>query len=178
MQEHKTNATGCRPLKCSPGTHGGILPDDAPINTQPQHPEMPSRCAKSGRLSSYYISTTHHNNRRGVRPDSLLARRLSIALTIMPGSWKDIAAKKRAELLDSIPEQWRIPADILPPESQLDVTTFPEKSGWFTAEELEYTNSSATVLLKRLRSGKYSSEQVTKAFCKRAAAAHQLVRRP
>ncbi|KAK7538482.1 fatty-acid amide hydrolase [Phyllosticta citribraziliensis] len=92
----------------------------------------------------------------------------------MPGSWKEIAAKKRAALLDSIPEEWRIPANILPPESQLDVTAFPQKSGWFTAEELEITNSSATVLLKRLRSGKYSSEQVTKAFCKRASAAHQL----
>ncbi|KAJ2970878.1 hypothetical protein NUW58_g9570 [Xylaria curta] len=96
----------------------------------------------------------------------------------MGGTWEVLAAKKRQDLLDSIPEAWRIPSHILPPESQDDVTGFPAKSGWFTQEELDITNLTALELLPRLASGKLKSETVTRAFCKRAAAAHQLVRTP
>ncbi|KAH7055667.1 acetamidase [Macrophomina phaseolina] len=89
-------------------------------------------------------------------------------------AWEDIAAKKRQALLDSIPEEWRIPADKLPPDTQLDVTGFPEQSGWFTPEELEITGTPAAQLLEKLKSREWTSERVTRAFCKRAAAAHQL----
>jgi amidase len=90
-------------------------------------------------------------------------------------SWEDIATAKRAELLNSIPKDWLIPDAIKPPEDQLDVTTFPDQSGWFTPTELEITSKSAAELLEDLRTGKWTSQAVTKAFCKRAAAAHQLV---
>ncbi|KAI0406649.1 amidase [Xylaria palmicola] len=93
----------------------------------------------------------------------------------MGGTWEAIAAKKRQDLLNSIPEEWRIPDHLLPPDSQADVTGFPEGSGWFTREELDITNSTALELLPRLASGELKSETVTRAFCKRAAAAHQLV---
>lgn len=91
------------------------------------------------------------------------------------GDWEAIGAARRKALLDSIPAEWRIPTALLPPESQADVTGFPQASGWFTAKELEITGSTAAQLLPRLASGALSSEEVTKAFCKRAAAAHQLV---
>src|ERR1700753_595394 len=90
--------------------------------------------------------------------------------------WEDIAAVKRAELLKSIPEKWIIPQSIKPPDDQLDVTSFPEKSVWFTSKELEITSKSASELLDKLKSGEWTSEEITSAFCKRAAAAHQLVR--
>ncbi|KAI0382978.1 amidase [Hypomontagnella monticulosa] len=90
------------------------------------------------------------------------------------GNWEEIAAKKRQDLLDSIPKEWRIPSNLLPPADQDDVTTFPETSGWFTAEELAITNQTALELLPKLASGALTSEVVTRAFCKRAAAAHQL----
>lgn len=91
------------------------------------------------------------------------------------GNWEAIGAAKRKALLDSIPAEWRIPAEIMPPESQADVTGFPKESGWFTEKELEITGSTAARLLQQLASGELKSEEVTKAFCKRAAAAHQLV---
>lgn len=91
------------------------------------------------------------------------------------GSWEEIGARKRAELLASIPKEWIIPQDLLPPEPQNDVTTWPEESGWFTTEELAITNLTATELVPKLASGALKSVDVTKAFCKRAAAAHQLV---
>ncbi|KFG77592.1 acetamidase [Metarhizium anisopliae] len=89
-------------------------------------------------------------------------------------SWEQIGARKRQELLASIPKEWLIPADVLPAETEDDVTSWPETCGWFTAEELAITNASATELIPRLASGELSCEQVTRAFCKRAAAAHQL----
>ncbi|KAI1293085.1 amidase [Xylaria venustula] len=93
----------------------------------------------------------------------------------MGGTWEALAAKKRQDLLNSIPEEWRIPGHLLPPESQVDVSEFPESSGWFTREELDITNSTVVELLPKLANGSLTSEKVTRAFCKRASAAHQLV---
>ncbi|KAH7008984.1 acetamidase [Ilyonectria destructans] len=91
-----------------------------------------------------------------------------------PVSWKQLGEKKRQDLQSSIPKEWLIPAQLLPSESQDDVTAWPETSGWFTAEELAITSLTAAELVPRLASGQLKSEDVTKAFCKRAAAAHQL----
>lgn len=90
-------------------------------------------------------------------------------------AWKDISAKKIEALNSSIPEEWRIPQDVLPPTEQADVTEWPETSGWFTKDELAITSLTAAELLPKLASGTFKSEDVTRAFCKRAAAAHQLV---
>lgn len=88
--------------------------------------------------------------------------------------WKSIAEAKRAALLASIPQEWIIPADILPSEDQLDVTTFPEQSGFFTEKELEITSTKIPALLEKVHSRTWTSEEVAQAFCKRAAVAHQL----
>lgn len=90
-------------------------------------------------------------------------------------SWETLAAQKREALRNSIPAEWVIPQNLLPPDDQDDVTGFPEASGWFTPEELAITNSDALDLLPKLASGELKSETVTRAFSKRAAAAHQLV---
>jgi amidase len=89
--------------------------------------------------------------------------------------WEKVAAGKRAVLAESIPSEYRIPQDKIPPESQLDVTTWPKESGWFTTKELEITESTASHILKKIASKAWSAEDVTVAFCKRAAAAQQLV---
>lgn len=90
-------------------------------------------------------------------------------------TWEEIGARKRAALLASIPKEWIIPSELMPPEAQDDVTAWPETSGWFTAEELALTDLTASELVPKLASGAFKSVDVTKAFCKRAAAAHQLV---
>ena len=89
--------------------------------------------------------------------------------------WEKIAAAKREALAEKIPPHLRIPKDQLPPESQLNVTTWPKESGWFTEKELEITGSSALQILGKIASKAWSAEDVTVAFCKRAAAAQQLV---
>lgn len=97
------------------------------------------------------------------------------AMSAKKETWEEIGARKRAALLASIPEEWRVPPELLPPDSQDDVTGWPATSGWFTAEELAITELSASELVPKLASGALKSLVVTRAFCKRAAAAHQLV---
>ncbi|CAH0022490.1 unnamed protein product [Clonostachys rhizophaga] len=89
-------------------------------------------------------------------------------------TWETIAAQKRDLLKASIPAEWVIPQSIMPPESQEDVTDFPKTSGWFTERELEITSTPASLLLKNMATGSWTSESVTRAFCKAAATAHQL----
>lgn len=89
-------------------------------------------------------------------------------------TWELLAAKKRASLAASIPSEWQVPDDLLPPSTQADVTTWPKTSGWFTENELAITGSTAAELIQKLASGDLKSLDVTRAFCKRAVAAHQL----
>ncbi|KAI1457187.1 amidase [Annulohypoxylon moriforme] len=90
------------------------------------------------------------------------------------GNWEELAAKKREQLDKSLPDEWRVPSELLPPADQDDVTSFPNESKWFTPEELAITNQTAVELIAKLASGELKSETVTRAFCKRAVAAHQL----
>lgn len=89
--------------------------------------------------------------------------------------WQEISKKAREKLYESIPSDWRIPEDKLPPAEQKDVTDFPAKSGLLTESELAITDSYATDIVKRIAAGEWKAEDVTRAFCKRAAIAHQVV---
>ncbi|KAF2177687.1 acetamidase [Zopfia rhizophila CBS 207.26] len=88
--------------------------------------------------------------------------------------WEKIAAAKQAALSELIPPEYRIPKQLVPPDSQLDVTQWPKESGWFTQKELEITSSTSSVILEKIAERTWTAEEVTRAFCKRAAAAHQL----
>lgn len=89
----------------------------------------------------------------------------------MTSTWEEKAADKRARINDSIPKEWRIQK--LPTEDS--VLDFPAKSGILSNEELSITQSSASDLVKKLAHGELKSVEVTVAFCKRAALAHQLL---
>ena len=89
----------------------------------------------------------------------------------MAGSWHERAADKRRRIDQSIPDAWKIES---PPIGD-SVFDFPGKSGLLSAKELTITESTATDLVKKLATGELKSVEVTLAFCKRAALAHQLV---
>jgi hypothetical protein len=91
-------------------------------------------------------------------------------------NWIKVSAEARAKLIDSIPAGWRIEQHKLPPDSRLDVTSFPSESGILSQHELDITESFAVDIVRRLAAGEWTSQEVTTAFCKRAAIAHQLVR--
>lgn len=85
-----------------------------------------------------------------------------------------IAAKKRAQQLDRIPEDWRIPTEKF--RNTTNVMDVPLSCGLLNETESRITSEyDATALLGQLKAGVWSVEQVTVAFCKRAAIAQQLV---
>lgn len=83
--------------------------------------------------------------------------------------WEEKAAKRKAEVNDAIPQEWRLKE--LP--STDSVMSVPKDSGILSADELAITESSATELVRDLASGKLTAVAVTTAFLKRAALAHQ-----
>lgn len=92
----------------------------------------------------------------------------------MTATWEERAADKRHRIEQSIPAEWKVKS--LPTADS--VFDFPEKSGLLSEKELEITQSSATDLVAKLAKGELKSVDVTLAFCKRAALAHQLVGLP
>lgn len=95
----------------------------------------------------------------------------------MPDSWQEIAAANQKHVLDAIPSKWKLNPEQKEKYSKLtDVRPVPRDCGLLTAEQLEITESKAVDILANLKSKKWSSVQVTQAFCGRAAIAHQMVR--
>jgi amidase len=90
-------------------------------------------------------------------------------------TWEDIGKQARARLDESIPSEWRVPKDKLPSADQASVLDTPADSGLFSEDELSITTSSATHIVQKIASGEWTAVDVTRAFCKRAAVAHQLV---
>ena len=91
----------------------------------------------------------------------------------MAGTWQQRAEAKRNTVLAAIPEEWRIQNP--PIEQQLDVTGSYIHQ-FLSPREIEITETTADEIVKRTSTGQWSAEEVTTAFCHRAALAHQLVR--
>ncbi|GAB1215281.1 hypothetical protein ATERTT37_004467 [Aspergillus terreus] len=72
----------------------------------------------------------------------------------------------------SIPEKWRLPADVLS-NLPTDVTGIPRE--FLSDREIELTECTASQLAKRIAKRETTSVEVTVAFCHRAAIAQQLV---
>jgi amidase len=89
-------------------------------------------------------------------------------------SWQSIASAKNASLIDLIPPRWRINLSDVPPASRLrDFGDYICR--FLNPQELEITNASSNAILAHIRSGEWGAADVTRAFCHRAAVAHQLV---
>ena len=89
--------------------------------------------------------------------------------------WKALAAKSQKILADSIPKEYKISEEKLPPKSQLDVHNFPEECGLLSTEEINITRTPSAGIVKKISSGNWTAEEVTVAFCKRAVVGHQVV---
>ena len=89
--------------------------------------------------------------------------------------WQDAAQQAQGQVHAAIPSEWKLPK---PQEEYLhqDIRSVPRNCGILTEEQLTITEQSATRLVKRLAAGEITSAQAVKAFCTRAAIAHQLVR--
>ena len=88
--------------------------------------------------------------------------------------WQSIAQAKKATLLSLIPVRWRLKPSNIPSVTALrDVSEYICR--FLTPQELAITNSTSNKILANARSGEWSAVEITRAFCHRAAIAHQLV---
>ncbi|KAI9733798.1 MAG: hypothetical protein M1818_007065 [Claussenomyces sp. TS43310] len=105
-----------------------------------------------------------------------LSKHIGHHTTRMPEIVKDyrtIATEKKVQQQSKIPEEWLLPVGKYDGASNfMDV---PVTCGILNQLECDITsNYDATALLEKLKPGVWSAEQVTVAFCKRAAIAQQL----
>lgn len=88
-------------------------------------------------------------------------------------TWLEVASERKRKLQEKIPTRWRVD------KTQLQETCFidlPRTSGLLTDQELLITELSAVQILTAVRERKFTATEITIAFCKRAAIAHQAVR--
>ncbi|EXJ79376.1 hypothetical protein A1O3_08878 [Capronia epimyces CBS 606.96] len=91
------------------------------------------------------------------------------------GDWRLKAARGKKIQQESIPKQWILAPERLPPTSQLCVIDVPKESGLLSEKELIITESTATSLVDKMASGTWTAEEVTIAFLKRATLGQQLL---
>lgn len=89
-------------------------------------------------------------------------------------NYRQISAEKKLQRQSKIPKEWLIPSEKY--HGATNLMQVPVTCGVMTDLECEITsNYDATALLEKLKEGIWSAEQLTIAFCKRAAIAQQLV---
>ncbi|KAF9885842.1 Acetamidase [Aspergillus nanangensis] len=89
-------------------------------------------------------------------------------------TWKTKAASKREEVLNLIPSEWRLPLP-LPPPSDLPCARGETIRQYLSPTEIKITETDAMGIVEHTSSGKWRCEDVAKAFCHRAALAHQMI---
>ncbi|KAH6670505.1 amidase signature domain-containing protein [Halenospora varia] len=88
-------------------------------------------------------------------------------------NWKEICAEKRAIRDTSIPKAWRIPSTTKSNTGNL--LSLPTSYGILTEQEVRITSGyDAVGIVAAIRDSVFTAEEVTTAFCKRAAIAQQL----
>ncbi|KAI1430788.1 amidase signature domain-containing protein [Xylaria sp. CBS 124048] len=89
-------------------------------------------------------------------------------------SWEAKAAAKRADTLGKIPVEWRLSAaDLAKARAQRDLTG-PFIQSFLQDEERAVIERDSVEIVEDVRAGRLTAVQVTSAFCKTAAIAHQI----
>jgi len=88
-------------------------------------------------------------------------------------NWRDVAEQKREATNSKIPREWVLsPSTLAEAGRHRDITLFI--GGLLSAEERDITALESNEIVEKIAAKRYTAEQVTTAFCKRAAIAHQL----
>lgn len=90
----------------------------------------------------------------------------------MNGTWQEVCARKWAEREARVPESYRIPPEVMP---NLNVRNVINLAATILSDRaLGITDKDASVLVLDIAEGRYTSEEVARAFCHRATIAQQL----
>ncbi|TEY34599.1 hypothetical protein BOTCAL_0623g00020 [Botryotinia calthae] len=85
-------------------------------------------------------------------------------------TWQSIATRRQQEIKSSIPSEWLLPTDLLQSKRPLDLV---KTCGLLNEREVKIVYSTAVDLLEKMRTREYTAVEVTTAFCKASAVAHQ-----
>ena len=98
----------------------------------------------------------------------------AIDVTTPKEDYQNIAERVQRRVLDSIPHQWRLSADLKAKHTG-NAVSFITECGILTPRQIDITELTASEVLRRIHGGELKVAEVTEAFCARAAIAHQLV---
>ena len=87
--------------------------------------------------------------------------------------WKKAGKDKAESVFNLIPKEWLIPN--IPSAAERRDVTGKYIHQFLSEKEIEITETDAVGIVKKTTSGKWTAVEVAKAFCHRAALAHQLV---
>lgn len=88
--------------------------------------------------------------------------------------WKESATEKRNAVNALIPEPWKLPVPVPSASEQKDVTGKYIQQ-FLSPREVEITETDVVGIVEKTTTGAWKAQEVTEAFCHRAALAHQLV---
>lgn len=102
---------------------------------------------------------------------------ISYATMMIPPqqSWQDKAAAKVAETKSKIPREWILPDSALEDAKHQRQLSGPFIEKFLDEEELEIIRNDSVPLVAKIMAREYTALQVTRAYCKTAAMAHQIV---
>lgn len=95
----------------------------------------------------------------------------------MGQNYREVAAIALKRREDAIPKEYLLSEQVLN-NLPRNLTTVPTSSKHFTPKELEIMHTNAEDILQKIRESLWTSEEVTKTFCKAAVTAQQLVSFP
>ena len=90
-------------------------------------------------------------------------------------NWKVRAQEKVCSTLSKIPQEWRLSEEQLKLAQQTRQLTGEFFQTFLTEREIEITTLESVLLVDKIRSRCYSALEVTQAYAKAAAIAHQIV---
>lgn len=92
--------------------------------------------------------------------------------------WEVRAAAKRADTLNKIYPQWRLSAGDIKQASKQKKLTGSFIQGFLSSQDIPILSMDSVPIVNAIKQGQLTSVQVTTAFCKAAAVAHQIVSQP
>jgi amidase len=101
---------------------------------------------------------------------------MATSSAVVAESWKEKAEKKKASILERIPDRWRLSkADLKRARQQRDLTG-PFIQSFLPPEVIKIISLGAADIVAALQNRELTAVQVATAFCHCAAVAHQIVR--
>ncbi|KAI3542006.1 amidase [Colletotrichum filicis] len=97
-----------------------------------------------------------------------------MAITTIPKGWRELAQVCIDIQKKSIPKEYELASDQIPPKDHQNVLDIPNESGILTTEEIRMTEQDASSLLEKYKSGQWTVKQVVTAFLKKTTMIHQL----